>query len=248
MSNAGAANVAPPGASSNPILTFVQDSGNDLLGHTVTTLPTLEVDPANPQASQPAPIREVLNNEFNAGVLNGIGMLGPSGRLELMFAPTTVRPSILGQLNHPDEGKFVAILGDLYQGNHHDYYIKTQNPCPFERISNNVSCLAADAIHAAALAHTGANLFTSGPHDIADPGVTATATRKIFKIPFFLLQHFLAIPDGADVALYFWRTIFPLILAEGREVELKSLVDFFRVAATLDVAGNTRRLVWNTEG
>ncbi len=128
----------------------MQDSGNDLLGHTITTLATLEVDPANPQASQPAPIRETLNNEFNAGVFNGIGMLGSNGRLALMFAPMVVKPSILGQHNHPDEGKFVAILGDLYQGNHHDYYVKTQNPCPFERISNNVSCLAADAIHAAA--------------------------------------------------------------------------------------------------
>ncbi len=246
MSNAGAATVAPPGASSNPILTFVQDSGNDLLGHTITTLSTLEVDPANPQASQPAPICETLNNEFNASVFNGIGMLGSNGHLALMFAPMVVKPSIFGQHNHPDEGKFVAILGDLYQGNHHDYYVKTQNPCPFERISNNVlPCLAADAIHAAAQAHTGANLFAVGPHATADPGVTATATRKIFKIPFFLLQHFLAIPNGVDVALYFWRTIFPLML--GREVELNALIDFFRVATTLEAAGNTRRVVWNTE-
>ena len=87
MSNAGAATVAPPGASSNPILTFVQDSGKDLLGHSMTTLTALEVDPANLQASQPAPIRDGLNDEFNAGVFNGIGMLGDNGRLVLMFAP-----------------------------------------------------------------------------------------------------------------------------------------------------------------
>jgi hypothetical protein len=150
----------------------------------MTTLTALEVDPANPQASQPALIREGLNDEFNAGVFNGIGMLGDNGRLVLMFAPSIVKPSIFGHQNHPDEGKVVAILGDLYQGLHHDYYVKTQNPCPFGRMTNNMFCPAADVIHAAAQAHTGANLFSVGPHVAADVGATATNTRKIFKIPF----------------------------------------------------------------
>ena len=247
MAFAGAPHVAPAGASGSPILTFVQDSDNDLLGHNATTLALLEVDPANLQASQPGPICDGLNQEFHNGVFNGLGMLGDNGRLALIFAPMVATPSALGQLNHPDEGKFVGILGDLYQGNHHDYHIKTQNPCPFEQIPNTVPCLSADLIHNAAHAHTGANLFTVGPHQHTDVGVTPTHTRKIFKIPFFLLQHFIAIPDDADVAHYFWSTIFPLIQAEGREVELKSLIDYFRVAATLEAADSSRRSVWNTE-
>eukprot|EP00574_Skeletonema_japonicum_P005300 CAMPEP_0201721628 /NCGR_PEP_ID=MMETSP0593-20130828/6261_1 /ASSEMBLY_ACC=CAM_ASM_000672 /TAXON_ID=267983 /ORGANISM="Skeletonema japonicum, Strain CCMP2506" /LENGTH=39 /DNA_ID= /DNA_START= /DNA_END= /DNA_ORIENTATION= len=38
MAFAGAPHVAPAGASGSPILTFVQDSDNDLLGHNATTL------------------------------------------------------------------------------------------------------------------------------------------------------------------------------------------------------------------
>ncbi len=184
MASAGAPHVAPVGArSSSPILTFVQDSGNDLLGHTTTTLTSLEVDPANLQTSQPAPIC-MLNNEFQDGAFNGIGMLGNNGRLALMFAPMIVRPSILGQLNHPDKGKFVGILGDLYQGSHHSYYIKMQNPCPFERISNAVPCLSAALIHTAAQTHTGANLlFTVGPHDLTDAGVMQRTPGRSSRSP-----------------------------------------------------------------
>eukprot|EP00985_Skeletonema_marinoi_P006715 scaffold2916_cov135-Skeletonema_marinoi.AAC.1 len=94
---------------------------------------------------------------------------------------------------------------------------KTLNPCPFQPIANTILCLAADDIHAQALQHNGQVRFTVGPHQAGDAGVTLTHSRKIFKIPFTLLQQFMAIPDDADVTLYFWVTIFPLIQAENME-------------------------------
>lgn len=245
MATAGAPNIAPAGTSSNPILDYVQNNDNDILGNNLT-LRSLEVDATGAQtAVQPATLRDEFTQEFLNSIMNGLGMLDDQGRLSIFFAPTTVTLSVIGLRNHPDEGKFIGFLGDLLNGVHFDYFIKTQNPCPFQPIANTILCLAADDIHAQALQHNGQVRFTVGPHQAGDAGVTLTHSRKIFKIPFTLLQQFMAIPDDADVTLYFWVTIFPLIQAENMETEMKSLIDYFRVAATLDTAASTSSLVWN---
>eukprot|EP00985_Skeletonema_marinoi_P018696 scaffold10496_cov71-Skeletonema_marinoi.AAC.1 len=110
MATAGAPNIAPAGTSSNPILDYVQNNNNDILGNNLT-LRSLEIDATGAQTTvQPATLRDEFTQEFLNSIMNGLGMLDDQGRMSIFFAPTTVTLSVIGLRNHPDEGKFIGFL------------------------------------------------------------------------------------------------------------------------------------------
>eukprot|EP00985_Skeletonema_marinoi_P033811 scaffold42253_cov380-Skeletonema_marinoi.AAC.1 len=72
MATAGAPNIAPAGASSDPILAYVQNNANDVLKNNLTLKP-YEMDATGAQATvQPASLREKLTQEFLNGIMNGL--------------------------------------------------------------------------------------------------------------------------------------------------------------------------------
>ena len=230
-------NIAPAGANQS-ILLYAQDEANDLLGDNIS-LTNLEY--TGQGSTAPANLRTNWTSEAHNGILNCLGTRDEAGNLYLLSAPTTLALSILGVRNHPDEGKLVGILGDLLNGVYYDYYIPS---AAFNRIANTINCLSGDQLCTDATAFAaGGGRFTSGPHQDTDAGVTPTNTRKLFMVPFFLIQHFMALPPDADVGLAFFKDMYPLIVAKGLVTACKSLIDYMRVLVTLDAVGSTTSLV-----
>lgn len=224
-------NPVPAGAD-NAILLYSQDDANDVLG---ANLSLTDMEFTGAGSTTPANIRDQLTNEYQNSILNSLGMFGENGSFYLMSAPMKLSLSVVGVHNHADDGKFVGVLGDLLNGTYYDYFIPGG---AFAPIANTINCMSADLIQgAAANAPVGGARFTVGPHQDADAGVTPTNTRKLFKIPFFLIQHFQALPEDADVGLAFWKDMYPMIVQKNLVNECKAIIDFFRVLVTLSAPG-----------
>jgi len=224
-------NLAPAGAD-NAILLYTQDDSNDVL---TTNLDHSDMEYTGAGSTSPSNIRSQMTVECQNSILNCLGMFDENGNFYLMSAPMTLSLSVVGIQNHPDDGKFVGIYGDLLNGSYYDYFIPAG---AFAPIANTINCLSADLVHAAAAnAPAGGPLFTVGPHQDTDAGVTPTNTRKLFKAPFFLIQHFHALPADADVGLAFWKDMYPMIVQKNLVAECKAIIDFFRVVVTLAAPG-----------
>jgi hypothetical protein len=224
-------NLAPAGAD-NAILLYAQDDQNDVL---TTNLDFSDMEYTGAGSTSPSHIRSQLTVECQNSILNCLGMFDENGNFYLMSAPMTLSLSVVGIQNHPDDGKFVGIYGDLLNGSYYDYFIPAG---AFAPIANTINCLSADLVQAAAAnAPAGGPIFTVGPHQDTDAGVTPTNTRKLFKVPFFLIQHFHALPENADVGLAFWKDIYPMIVQKNLVAECKAIIDFFCVLVTLAAPG-----------
>lgn len=231
-------NIAPAGAN-NAILRYTQDEANDVLSRNMN-FSDMEYNGAG--STIPSLIRGQLTDECQNGIFNCVGMLDENGNLYLMSVPMRLSLSVVGIRNHADDGKLVGISGDLLNGSYYDYFIPTG---AFAPLANTINCLSADLIQVqAAAAAVGGPRFTVGPHQDADAGVTPINTRKLFKIPFFLIQHFLALPEDADVGLSFWKDLYPMIVQKNLVVECKAIIDYFRVLVTLDALGSNSSLVY----
>ena len=93
-----------------------------------------------------------------------------------------------------------------------------------------MACCAAATLSTLAQAHTGADRFFVGPYATTDADTEAVHSRKMFKIPFVLTSKCgLAAPGGHVTVLYFWTTLYPVIVGLGADMitACKSLIDAF---------------------
>ena len=224
---------------------YVQDTASEVASQgNLLDLDELNIHPTNQTTTKSiTQTTDILHNETLAGKLVCLGLIRESGKLDLYFCPMIVNAE---QTQYQDE--FVAFMGELDMGQHVDYVFPKPETKggPFQIIPNFVHCIKPDAVMAEAQKHTDDSApFAVGPYTSGDADVTLVSTRKLFKVPFSLIGHFLAIPVGADVAKYFWAVIYPFIKAAENEKikECKSLIDFFLIAATIREEGEVTRQV-----
>ena len=229
---------APAGGGSNrspirTILEFTDIEDNDAReGH--VDLSIYEVDPNNtPAAAAPVALKSHLSESTKDGNITAIGMITTNGIMMEYLIPaiTTIRTGG----SSPLDGKLIANIGDFDKIDGGFYLAEIKTDPHMKLVQNSVLCSAPDTIHAAAQAHTGPGRFLLGPYAPGDAGVTATHSRKFFEIPYFLISKCgKAAPGGHVTVLYFWITLYPLIVAKGPAMvaACKPLLDAFRLAAT----------------
>ena len=73
------------------------------------------------------------------------------------------------------------------------------------------------------------NLQQLGPYNDGDAGTEVIQVRRTIVIPFAYVNPFLA----NDVTpQFFWETIYPQIVTDGREADCLALLRFFQVTVT----------------
>ena len=192
-------------------------------GNYAQVLAPFVIDPNNVGNSlAPDEIRNRINGRSTAMDPLALGILS-EGRIRVYLCPQRLDQP-LGQPNHNRWNRFYAFDGDLLGNTSYSVHVRDTI---YGLVPNNINVPTVATITAAIGGDP--NLQLLGPYADGDAGTEVIRVRRTIVIPFSYVNVFLA---NEVTPRFFWETIHPQIITDGREADCLALLRFFQVAIT----------------
>ena len=146
------------------------------------------------------------------------------GKVKVYLCPQCLDQP-LGQWNHVRWNRFYAFDGDLLGATS---YNERVHDTIYSLIPNSINVLAIATIIAAGRGDP--NLQQMGPYNDGDAGPEVIRVHHTIVIPFAYVNLLLA---NEVTPRFFWETVYPQIVTDGREADCLALLRYFQVMITL---------------
>ena len=181
------------------------------------------IDPNNVGNSlTPEEIRNRINGRSTSMDPLALGVF-VAGKVKIYLCPQRLDQP-LGQPDHPRWNRFYAFDGDLLGGTSYNVHVRDT---VYALIPNSINVPTIATITAAIGGDP--NLQQLGPYNDGDAGTEVIRVRRTIVIPFAYVNTFLA---NEVTPRFFWETVYPQIVTDGREAECLALLRYFQVAIT----------------
>ena len=192
-------------------------------GNYAALLAQFIIDPNNVgNRLTPEEIRNQINRRSTAMDPLALGILA-EGKVQVYLCPQRLDQP-LGQPDHAQWNRFYAFDDDLLGTTGYSVHVRDTI---YGLIPNSVNVPTIATVNVAIGGDP--NIQQLGPYNNGDAGTEVIQDRRTIVIPFSYVNAFLA----NEITLrFFWESIYPQIVTNGRKVDCLALLRYFQVAIT----------------